>query len=210
MRPEEGPVRGMLAANVKRARSRKGLSLSELARLSRLSKATLSQLEAGTGNPTIETVFSLSRALGMPISELLEKRASDELTVVRAAEAEVLSGAGVDLRPLQTVEAGGVIFEIYDQRVRAGSRQDSLGHAGREHTVVQAGRLGVTVDGREVELAAGDYVAFDAALPHSYEALGGAVRSVLFLNYGAGEQHEPVASHRTSAPPGQYVRPADR
>lgn len=189
--PQEGPVREMLAGNVKRARSRKGLSLSELARLSRISKATLSQLEAGTGNPTIETVFSLSRALELPISELMEKQPAEELTLVRGAEAEVLRGAGVDLRPLRTVEAGGATFEIYDQQVRAGARQDSLGHAGREHTVVQAGRLGVRVDGRDVELGPGDYVAFDAALPHSYTALGGVVRSVLFLNYRAGQRREP-------------------
>lgn len=191
MSPQDGPVREMLAANVKRARSRKGLSLSELARLSRISKATLSQLEAGTGNPTIETVFSLSRALELPISELMEKQPDDELTLVRGAEAEVLSGVAVDLRSLHTVEAGGTTFEIYDQRVRAGARQDSLGHAGREHTVVQAGRLGVCVDGREVELGPGDYVGFDAALPHSYTALGGTVSSVLLLNYRAGQRGEP-------------------
>ncbi|MFG3256853.1 helix-turn-helix domain-containing protein [Streptomyces sp. NPDC048172] len=195
MDPQDGPVRETLAANVKWARGRKGVSLSELARLSGISKATLSQVEAGGGNPTIETVFSLSRALELPISELLERRQPEGLTVVRGAESEVLSGAGVDLRPLQTVEAGGMIFEIYDQRVRADSRQDSLGHAGREHTVVQEGRLGVTVDGHETELGAGDYVAFDAALPHSYVALDGPVRSVLFLNYEATRRGRPAAPH---------------
>ncbi|MDJ1136320.1 helix-turn-helix domain-containing protein [Streptomyces iconiensis] len=199
MSPHDGPVREMLAANVKRARSRKGLSLSELARLSHISKATLSQLEAGTGNPTIETVFSLSRALELPLSDMLERQHTEELTVVRAAEAEVISGTGVDLRPLHTVEGGGATFEIYDQRVRAGSRQESLGHAGREHTAVQTGRLAVRVDGTEVELAPGDYIAFDAALPHSYTALADTVRSVLFLTYRAGRRQDArvhFADHR--------------
>ncbi|WP_274917729.1 helix-turn-helix domain-containing protein [Streptomyces sp. WZ-12] len=178
----------MLAANLRQLRTRQGLSLSELSRRSKIGKATLSQLESGTGNPTIETVFSLSRVLEVPISDLLDARPAGGLTVVRAAEVEVLSGEGVDLRPLRRIESGDGVFEVYDQRVRAGRRQDSLGHVGSEHTVVQAGRLGVRVDGREVELGPGDYVGFDATLPHSYTALAGPVRSVLLLQYRADQR----------------------
>ncbi len=95
------------------------------------------------------------------------------------------------------------MFEVYDQQVRAGRRQDSLGHVGTEHTVVQAGRLGVRVDDRDVELGPGDYVAFDARLPHGYTALDGAVRSVLLLQYDADQrlhssQGEPPHPDHTS------------
>lgn len=195
MRDQDGPIRDMLAVNLRKSRTRKGLSLSELGRLSRISKATLSQLESGTGNPTIETVFSLSRALEMPISDLLERRASEDLTVVRGADVEVLSGEGVDLRPLQRTGSGGLIFEVYDQQVRENCRQDSLGHAGREHTIVQAGRLGVRVDGRDVELGPGDYISFDASLSHSYEALDGTVHSVLLLHYRADQGEQSALLH---------------
>jgi transcriptional regulator with XRE-family HTH domain len=188
-------VRDMLAANLRRARTELGLSLSELSRRSKIGKATLSQLEAGAGNPTIETVFSLSRALEVPISDLLDHRRPAGLTVVRAAEVEVLRGEGVDLRPLRGIEAGDGIVEVYDQQVRAGSRQDSLGHVGTEHTIVQAGRLGVRVDDREVELGPGDYVGFDARLPHSYTALEGPVRSVLLLQYRADQRLHPSTGH---------------
>ncbi|MYQ94384.1 helix-turn-helix domain-containing protein [Streptomyces sp. SID4946] len=178
----------MLAANLRRARTRRGLTISELSRRSKIGKATLSQLESGTGNPTIETVFSLSRVLEVPISDLLDARPSDGLVTVRGEDVEVLRGEGVDLRPLRRIESGDAVFEVFDQRVRDGGRQDSLGHVGTEHTIVQAGRLGVQVDGREVELGPGDYVGFDAALPHSYTALGGAVRSVLLLQYGVDQR----------------------
>lgn len=192
--PPSSSVRDTLAANLRRARTRRGLSISELSRLSKIGKATLSQLESGTGNPTIETVFSLSRALELPISDLLDQRSGGAMTVVRAEEVEALSGEGVDLRPLRRVEAGGLIFEVYDQRVRADSRQRSLGHVGTEHTVVQAGRLEVEVDGRRAELGPGDYVGFNAAQPHCYTALGGEVRSVLLLHYLAGQHGGPDAA----------------
>ncbi|GLZ03212.1 XRE family transcriptional regulator [Actinomadura sp. NBRC 104412] len=186
--PRPGSVRDMLAANLRRARTERGLSLSELSRRSRIGKATLSQLESGSGNPTIETVFSLSRALEVAISDLLDHGRPSGPTVVRAADVEVLRGAGVDLRPLRGIEAGDAIFEVYDQVVRAGARQDSLGHAGTEHTIVQAGRLGVRVDDRYLELGPGDYVGFDAARPHSYTALDGQVRSVLLLQYRSDQR----------------------
>lgn len=196
-------VRDVLAGNLRRARAELGLSLSELSRRSRIGKATLSHLEAGTGNPTIETVFSLSRALRVPISDLLDRPPAAGFTVVRAARVEVLRGAGVDLRPLRGIASGGAMFEVYDQQVRAGCRQDSLGHVGTEHTIVQAGRLGVRVDGRDVELGPGDYVSFDAGLPHRYMALEGTVRSVLLLQYDAGQRLHSAAAeppHREGAP----------
>ncbi|MEV4008688.1 helix-turn-helix domain-containing protein [Actinomadura sp. NPDC049753] len=181
-------VRDVLAGNLRRARLELGLSLSELSRRSKIGKATLSQLEAGAGNPTIETVFSLSRALEVPISDLLDHQEPSGLTVVRAVEVEVLSGKGVDLRPLRGIESGGAMFEVYDQQFRAGRRQDSLGHVGMEHTVVQSGRLAVRVDDRDVELGPGDYVGFDARLPHRYTAVEGPVRSVLLLQYSADQR----------------------
>ncbi|MEW2359391.1 XRE family transcriptional regulator [Spirillospora sp. NPDC029432] len=193
--PAAGSVRDMLAANLRRARTELGLSLSELSRRSKIGKATLSQLEAGAGNPTIETVFSLSRVLEVPISDLLDPRRPSGMTVVRAAKVEVLRGEGVDLRPLRGIESGDAIFEVYDQRVRADSRQDSLGHVGTEHTIVQAGRLGVRVDDREVELGPGDYVGFEARLPHSYIALDGPVRSVLLLQYRTDQRLHSSVGH---------------
>ncbi|WP_433469655.1 helix-turn-helix domain-containing protein [Spirillospora sp. CA-128828] len=193
-------MRDVLAGNLRRARLELGLSLSELSRRSKIGKATLSQLEAGAGNPTIETVFSLSRALEVPISDLLDHQERSGLTVVRAAEVEVLRGEGVDLRPLRGIESGGAMFEVYDQQVRAGRRQDSLGHVGTEHTIVQAGRLAVRVDDRDVELGPGDYVSFDARLPHSYSAAGGTVRSVLLLQYDADQR-----LHASPAAPSHLV-----
>ncbi len=179
-------VRDMLAANLRRVRAELGLSLSEVSRRSSIGKSTLSQLEAGAGNPTIETVFSLSRALELPISDLLDTRRGSGMTVVRSAELDVLSGAAIDLRMLRRIEAGEAMVEVYDQQVRPGATQRSQGHVGTEHTIVQSGRLRVEVQGSTAELDPGDCVAFDAFQPHSYTAVSGLVRSVLLLHYRPG------------------------
>ena len=48
----------VIAASLRRERERHGISLAELARRANLAKSTLSQLEAGVGNPSIETVWA--------------------------------------------------------------------------------------------------------------------------------------------------------
>ena len=60
------PVRA-IGWNLRRARSGRRLSLQELAGRSGVAKATLANLEAGRGNPTIDTLWALALALGVPV-----------------------------------------------------------------------------------------------------------------------------------------------
>jgi len=173
----------VLGVNIKVLREARGWSLSELARQSSIAKGTLSQLEAGTGNPTIETVFSLSNALQVPVSELLTERAKAEVVLVRSADLEVLSSNAVDLRLLRRIDLADRVLEIYDQRVRPGQVQHTDGHPGLEHIVVTAGVLRVGPDKRPFELGPGDYVCYPGDVPHSYETVDGPVTSVLILEY---------------------------
>jgi len=54
------------------AREKRKLSLREAARLSKVSPATLSKLEAGALNPTLATMQALTRALGIKPAEWFE------------------------------------------------------------------------------------------------------------------------------------------
>ena len=175
----------VLAANLKVLRDRSGLSLSELARRSGIAKGTLSQLESGAGNPTIETVFSLSNALSVPVSSLLTLRSDPDVVLVRSADLEVLSSNAVDLRMLRRLDVTETVFEVYDQRVRPGQQQHSDGHAGIEHVTVVTGRLLIGPPDDPYELGPGDYMSFPANHPHIYRAVDEPVLSVLLLQYPA-------------------------
>jgi transcriptional regulator with XRE-family HTH domain len=185
----------VLAANLRMLREEAGLSLSELARRSDIAKGTLSQLESGAGNPTIETVFSLSSALQVPVSSLLSERADPDVVLVRSAELEVLSSNAVDLRMLRRLDITSGVLELYDQRVRPGETQRSAGHHGREHVIVTDGRLLIGPPESPFELGPGDYVCFAADRPHIYRCAGGPVTSVLLLEYpaDAGPAADPHA-----------------
>jgi len=65
-----GSVRAVQLAvmHIKRARERKGQTLTAVARLSMLGKATLSRLESGkTVNPTFATLWSYASAVGVEL-----------------------------------------------------------------------------------------------------------------------------------------------
>src|SRR5438132_11094708 len=67
-----GPPLDVIARSLRRERQRAGLSLTELARRAGIAKSTLSQLEAGTGNPSVETLWALGVALDVPFPRLVE------------------------------------------------------------------------------------------------------------------------------------------
>src|SRR5829696_4451470 len=78
-----------IAADLRRERERTGLSLSELAKRAGIAKSTLSQLEAATGNPSIETLWALGVALGVPFSRLVQPEVP-EVRIVRAGQGPVV------------------------------------------------------------------------------------------------------------------------
>jgi transcriptional regulator with XRE-family HTH domain len=58
---------------LKRLREEKGLSQLALAKRARVAQAYISEMEAGQKkNPGIETLRKIAKALGVPVSELLE------------------------------------------------------------------------------------------------------------------------------------------
>src|ERR687886_1714377 len=83
--PSPRPVAEVLAANLRRLRIARHLSLSELARATQISKATLSGVESGRSNPTVETLAALAAALRVTLGELLEEPPAGEVRVTRAS-----------------------------------------------------------------------------------------------------------------------------
>src|SRR5436309_15861509 len=80
-------AREALAGNLRRLRVARRWSLADLAAATGAGKATLSAIENGRANPTVETLASLAGALDVEVAALLEGTPADEVTLVRAAEA---------------------------------------------------------------------------------------------------------------------------
>ncbi|MFJ2116224.1 MULTISPECIES: helix-turn-helix domain-containing protein [unclassified Streptomyces] len=157
-------------------REQRGLSLAELARQSGLAKQTLSKLEQGTGNPTVDTLFSIAAALGVPVTRLMAER-EQVMTVQRADEVVWKQREGYQSRALDHVYSSGVIENCLVRvgRDPRGAGRPSEPHpAGTlEHLYVISGRVRVGPADSPVELSAGDFVRYPGDRPHVYESLDG-------------------------------------
>lgn len=151
---------------VLRRRQQRGMSQAELARRTGLSKATLSQLEAGTSNPTIDTLDAIAVALALPLTDLLT-RAADAGTLHLQATAAESDGP---TRELLRRISGGNSLEIWRLRLPPNTSVEGVPHAPgtNEHLLVAGGRLNAGPSGDLRQLGPGDLLAFAGDAPHSY------------------------------------------
>jgi transcriptional regulator with XRE-family HTH domain len=172
-----------IAGNVRRLRTARGLSAAALARESGVARATLAELEAGRGNPTVETLYGLAKVLGVTFADLLVPADAPPVHVVRAGEGPAVPGAVVQARLLRQAPAERVRVEMYDMRVLPGEPRHADAHQPGvvEQLLVVAGRLRVGPETGPVELGPGDFAVFEAAVPHVYEALDGEVAATLVI-----------------------------
>lgn len=179
------PPLATIAAAIRRERERLGISSAELARRAGIAKSTLSQLEAGTGNPSVETLWAIAVVAGVPFSALVEPPSSP-LRVVRFADrpairSEEVAYTGTLLSPCPP----GARRDLHLITCEPGPARTADAHSPGtvEHMVVSTGRWSVGPDDEEVELDPGDHVTFPADRPHSYRALTPGATAVLVMEY---------------------------
>jgi transcriptional regulator with XRE-family HTH domain len=179
-RPAKAPL-DVIAASLRQERRRAGLSLTEVARRAGIAKSTLSQLESGTGNPSLETLWALCVALDAPMSRLLDPP-RPLVQVIRADEGPTLASAEADYQATMLASCPpGARADVYRIAAEPGHARASEPHMPGvvEHVVLGAGRALVGVAGQAAELRPGDYIRYPGDVPHVFEALAPGTRAVL-------------------------------
>lgn len=169
---------GVLGRNVRRIRQERRLSLGALASESGLAKQTLANLESGRGNPTVETLLAVARALRVGVNWLVTEWGSPVLVqrgdgapwepapAGRRRALDQIFGSGHVLTALLEMDAGTQDAEV-GPVLPAGST-GTLQHA---YVVSGSVRVG-PVDDRRL-LHAGDFIRFPGDVPHVLHAARG-------------------------------------
>jgi transcriptional regulator with XRE-family HTH domain len=172
-----------MAGNVRRLRVAGGISLDRLAEASGVGRSTLARLEAGHGNPTIETLFAIADALGISIGALLAESSAPGVYVQRAGDTVRVSG-GVEASLIDRLALAGTA-EILSIRFPAGKVRKARAHAQGvvEHLLITAGAVEAGPVGQTVVLEAGDFLRFTADVPHMYAARSRDAFGVVVMTY---------------------------
>ncbi|MFI7341156.1 helix-turn-helix domain-containing protein [Streptomyces sp. NPDC050085] len=168
---------------LKALRQARDLSLSELARRSGVGKGTLSELESGSRNPTLETLYALTTALGSPLSAVL----GDPPTGV-AEGAGGVSGSAVTAVLLERYEDDAAATDVFRVTIAQGAVQDSAAHVPHttESLMVLSGTAVVGLPDELQSVGPGGHAHWNADVPHRYSAPHGAVHGILFVRYPKG------------------------
>lgn len=161
-----------IGTRLREARSRRGLSLRQLARSTELSPSLLSQVENGKVTPSVDTLAVLAQALEVPVAAffggpLPEERAPGDVWVVRGdARQRIALDYGVTWENLLPQDVPGMRFMEVSYAPGAHTGAAFLRHPGRDVFLVLTGELVFRVGFSEHRLAPGDSISFTDFEPH--------------------------------------------
>jgi transcriptional regulator with XRE-family HTH domain len=174
-------LRTRIARTLRREREAANLSVSELARRAGISKATVSQLESGSGNPSVETLWALGVALGVPFAVLVDQQANAPTLIRADGHNGVPSAAAPYIATLLSASPPGARRDIYLIHAEPGeARRSDPHHPGTiEHMILIAGQAMIGPADEPVLLDPGDYLTYAGDAPHVFEATAPGTSAVL-------------------------------
>jgi DNA-binding transcriptional MerR regulator/quercetin dioxygenase-like cupin family protein len=165
----------------RRLRTRRGLSLAQVARATKVSVGFLSALERGQMRSSISTLRRIARFYRTNILSLFET-ATDNPRLVRPGQRKVLETTpGVRMELLAW---GQTVMEPHLFRVKPGGGSgESYSHEGEEFLHILRGDFEIWLDGKEhYRLKPGDSLYFESSTPHRWRNPGRSETWLLWVN----------------------------
>jgi XRE family transcriptional regulator, regulator of sulfur utilization len=174
--PSEVDPTPALGKTIQRLRKAYNMSLGELSEQSGVAKSIISQIERNETNPTLSTVFRLSRALDTSIDEVLKADSGTAFLQHQSKSAiPILESQDGLCRlaitgPLNLID----LTQWYDFQAKPNGVLESDPHPPGtvEHIYMIKGEIEITV-GDEVKIAkAGEAIRYRADIPHKIRNVG--------------------------------------
>ena len=163
-----------IGRRLREIRTQRGMSQRQLARVSGVANATISQIEAGRLNPTVSMLKKVLDGFPISMSQFFADDfeaadriffRADELTEIADGGVSFLQvGANLQNRSIQLIK------ECY--QAGAGTGKHAITHEGEECGIILSGRLEVTVADQTAVLRPGDAYYFRSNQPHHFRNPG--------------------------------------
>ena len=160
-----------IGSTIKSLRLARNLTLEDLAQMTGYTKGYLSKVENSAKAPPVSTLIVLSKALQVPVSEILEESAvPHKCSVVTKSERQVMGrseiGFGYSFETLAHTYPDKKM-EPSILTIPGDSRESAVfQHEGEEMMLVIQGRMRFFYGDEEYILETGDCVYFDSSTPH--------------------------------------------
>jgi transcriptional regulator with XRE-family HTH domain len=175
---------------LKRARTQRNVTLTELAAATGISKSTLSRLESGQRKPSLELLLPIAQAHRIPLDELVGAPEIGDPRIQLKPEKR----NGRVVVPLTRQPQGMHAWKVIIPPERGEPKLRT--HEGYEWLYVLSGELRLMLAGHDVTMQAGEVAEFDTALPHWFGPAGGRPVEILSVLSREGERMHVRAAPR--------------
>lgn len=182
-----------LAANLKAARLKKGMTLEEVASRAGLTRGWLSKVENFRVTPSLPALASISQALGVSLSELFQG--------IDAQPAFVVTRKGEGQKIRRDEEISNLVYESLAHgrparkmdpfviTVPKGDERPQLSHGGEEFVHILEGEIEFSFGNDRVRLAKGDSAYLNGSVPHTVKCVSPKAAKLLTVYFGMGQEN---------------------
>jgi transcriptional regulator with XRE-family HTH domain len=187
--PDIPGVLAEVGPRLKRLRTRRGVTLTALAKQTGISKSTLSRLESGQRRPSLELLLPLVDAYQVPLDELV---GAPEVGDPRVRMKPLVRN-GRMVFPLTQPSSGLRVWKVVIPPER---ERELRVHDGYEWLYVLSGRLRLILGEHDLTLDPGEVAEFDTRLPHWFGPAGDEPVEILSVHGAHGERMQVRAAPR--------------
>ncbi len=171
----------LVGPRLRRVRERRGLTLTEAADRTGISKSTLSRLETGQRRPALELLLPLAQAYRVPIDDLVGAPEVGDPRI-RLRPRRVNGRTVLPLTPPGGIQAWKIVVPASQSTPKPRS------HDGFEWLYVLSGRMRLVLGDRDMVLGVGEAAEFDTHVPHWFGSTGDGPAEVLSIFGRPGER----------------------
>jgi len=169
-----------IGSHLRQLRSKRRLSLAQVAKTVGVSVGFLSALERSQMSGSVGTLRKLARFYKTNILDFFDVNGASSRRVQPSQRKVLEAGPGVRMELLAW---GNTVMEPHLFRVAPGAGSgDPYSHEGEEFLYILRGALMITLQDEEYRLKAGDSFYFESATPHHWKNPGRAEAWLLWIN----------------------------
>jgi len=162
-----------IGLNIRHARRKRELTLSDIARYTGISKGLLSKIENFRTLPSLPVLAAIARSLNLKLENLVKdsgikaKTAGQFVGVADRLPFKREKSRGFHYAALIACALGPIGFESVVLTLEPGAKRKPVSTDGHEFIFVLKGEIMFRVGGEAIQLSAGDAYYFDGHLPHT-------------------------------------------
>jgi transcriptional regulator with XRE-family HTH domain len=190
-----------VGSRLRAVRKERGLTQKELSGRAGVSSNAISLIERGEISPSVATLQNLAGALNVKMSYFFDEDVQTSVLHVKAGERPALESKGVTIESIGKRLHGQEMQPFFVSLAPAsesGNRQ--VIHSGHEFVYCVRGTVEYEIDGDRYMLKEGDFLLFEAQLPHHWHNPTDVTGELLLILQTSEGSNESVRRHFSTYP----------